>query len=66
MRGSAVGPPQFQTIRHEVARISRGAEDYVQLIPVDFQDTGRCQHGFGMHVMVSGADRLLPAGHATS
>ena len=66
IRGSAVGPPEFQTIRREVARVSRGAEDYVQLIPVEFHDTGRCQHGVGMHVMVSGAHRLLPASHTTS
>jgi hypothetical protein len=66
MSGLTVGPPQFEAIRHEVAGVSRGAEDDVELIVVNFQDTGRCEHGLGMHVMVSGAHGVLPAGDATS
>jgi len=42
MNELAVGPPLFQAIRHEVAGVSRGAKDYVELIVVNFQDSGRC------------------------
>ena len=66
MRGSALGPPQFHAIRHEVAGVSRGAEDYIQLIALDLQNTGRRKHRVGMHIMVSGTHRLLPAGHAAT
>jgi hypothetical protein len=66
MNGLTVGPPQFQAIRHEVAGVSRGSEDDVELIVVNFQDTGRCEYGLGMHVMVRGAHKLLPSGDAAS
>ena len=66
MCGLAVGPPQFQTIRHKVAGIARRAEDHVQLIAIDFQNAGGREHRVGMHIMVRRPHRLLPPAYTAT
>ena len=66
MRSLAVSPPHFQTIRHEVTGVPRHAEDKIQLVAVDLQNTSRRDQSVGMHIMVSGTHRCLPTGHSTT
>ena len=58
----AVGPPQFQTIRHEVAGVPGSPEDHIQLTAVDLQNTGRREHSVGVHVMVGSTHGLSGRG----
>jgi len=58
MGGLALAPPQVQAIRYEVAGVARCAEDDIELTLVDFQNAGRREHGFGMHVMIQGRHGL--------
>ena len=66
MGSSAVGLPQFQTIRHKVAGVARRAENHVQLIAIDFQNAGGREHRVGMHVMVRGPHMLLPPAYTVA
>jgi hypothetical protein len=64
--GLPLAPPPVQTVGHEVAGVTRGAENQVELMAVDLQNAGRRQHGVGMHVVVGGSHALPPPGHAAT
>ncbi len=66
IHGPAVGPPQLQTIRYEVACVSRCAKDHVQLTVLHFQNACRREHRQRLHVVVGRMYGGLPTGHAAT
>ena len=66
MSGFAVGPPQFQSVRHEVGGVARGAENQVGLLVIDFQNPQGSQHGRMPQIVISSSHGFSPTSAAAA